>query len=118
MPIRRSLVLGIAFSLSTTFNATVLNASEVCEWTADKSMELYDLKVESNFPEFALKRFSEAFVDTERNEGFLEKSFHKGVLEGYVEVLFDPEMSFLIDGTLDRNAVRDIFYESCMEVMD
>jgi len=104
--------------LITVFTASNSFASEVCEWTANKSMELHDLKVESNFPEKALTRFAEAFVDAERDEGFFKKSFHKGVMIAFVETLFDPEMFFLTDGTLSQSEIREIFFESCMEMMN
>lgn len=104
--------------LASLLTGASSSASEICEWTADKSMELYDLKVESGLPESALKRFAGAFVDAERDEGFFKRSWHKGVLEGFVEVMFDPEMAILVDGTLNRREVEKIFFEGCIEAMN
>ena len=93
-------------------------ASEICEWTADTTMELHELRVDNNFSESNLKRFAKGFVELERDENFFKKSIYVGVLEGFVEIFFDPEMYFLMDGTLSQDEVRNVFFEACSEVIE
>lgn len=90
---------------------------EPCIWTARKAIELRDLKTQSGFPEFALVRLGAGFVELEREDGFVKKAKLVGVLEGFAELLFDPEMKMLIDGSLSEEELYDIFYAACKEAM-
>ena len=113
MPIINRTFLASTFIILCMSNN--VTANEVCDWVTEKTLELRELKVESNFPESALKRFSASMVSSERSENFLKKGQIEGALEGFIELFFDPETVFLVDGTFSEEESSAIFYESCVE---
>jgi hypothetical protein len=115
--IKRILMVAALYSVVVQVGTAYAQSRETCTWVASTTIELRNLKVQGGFPEFALKRLGVGYVELEREDGFLAKAKLNSILEGFVELLFDPEMEGLIDGSLSEEVLFDIFYTGCEAAM-
>lgn len=108
---RLTLALGLILT-----SPEIASAKEVCAWASNKGMELRNL-MQNGIPKFALVRFSQAMVREERDESFMRKIEIEAILQVYIDLYFDPEFSFMVDGRLSDRDVKEVLLETCEETL-